>query len=239
MNIGSPQSRVGSLHADARALQAVISVQTNLQGRIHWISDVRLSSVTQSIPECGRAKQQAQTDLSFQRRVGAVVLDRECGHAIVDKSVAAAEGHFSLAGRIPGEAQARIDVVAVGRIELRYKVDLAAGDPLQLVAARAQDKVAQCVLLVVPSPENFIAHAEVQSEVAGYLPVVLKEQRPFRVAHLREHSGRQAGGRTDQPVHLQRFIVGEIQNIGKRVRRDIVGCILGRAPHAAQLAAHF
>ena len=71
-----------------------------------------------------------------------------------------------------------------------------------------------------------------------HLPVVVDEDRPLGLGQLGIGGHRLAGSRIDVAGHLQRFVVGEIQQVRERVGRNVVVGVGRRAIHLAQLAAH-
>ena len=71
-----------------------------------------------------------------------------------------------------------------------------------------------------------------------HLPVVVDEERPLRLRQLRVRRHRLARPRIDVAGHLQRLIVGEVEQARERVGRDVVVGVGRRAVHLPQLAAH-
>ena len=64
------------------------------------------------------------------------------------------------------------------------------------------------------------------------------KMRPLGLGQLRVRRDRLAVARIDVARHLERFVVGEIQQVGEGVGRDVVVGVARRPVHLPQLAAH-
>ncbi len=93
-----------------------------------------------------RAELLAEHHRRAQRRAVAIVLRRQVHQPIEREPVAAADRHLAVALRIPGEADARAEVVVVGREELIDEIDSRSGDLLEQRPALTEHDVAQRVV---------------------------------------------------------------------------------------------
>src|SRR5258706_8129771 len=95
---------------------------------------------------------------------------------VVKDSIVATNGRLSVSENVPRESKARSDVVLILGVEFigrhnRQVADLAAaGDPGRLVKRALQ------AILFMRAAKQIPAHAEIESQVAPHLPVVLEEE---------------------------------------------------------------